>query len=244
MAALLPKQAALLAKAVPVLVPVFGALYVVSRFFKQVKPVSEGLLDYVRQPNYREHMGYQHQVLADIRYLNGRLQRRRRAPRVVVFIDDLDRCSDEKVLETLQAINLLLTASGCYVFLGIDTDMIIRAIQRHYDFATDPQDKARSYLRKILQINVRLQPPAPVIKAEFLDAFFSAESQLQLAYATGEAVLILPDLERRVHAGVESEPGRHAAGVRHAARCRRGHHARAVGVPPARRARADESRAS
>lgn len=178
---LLPKDVGLLAAAVPLLVPVFAALYLAAQFFNRVKPVSEGLLDYVRQPNYREHMGYQHQVLDDIRYLAGRLRRRKRSPRVVVFIDDLDRCSDEKVLETLQAINLLLTASGCYVILGIDTDMIIRAIQRHFDFEGDPQDKARGYLRKILQLNLRLHGPAPGRKLGFLDDFFSAESREQLA---------------------------------------------------------------
>jgi hypothetical protein len=59
-------------------------------------------------------------VLDDIRYLAARPRRKDRAPCVVVFIDDLDRCSDEKVLETLQAINLLLTASSCYALLDGD----------------------------------------------------------------------------------------------------------------------------
>jgi hypothetical protein len=172
------------------LVVIIGALFVATRFFKRVKPVSEGLLDYVRQPNYRDHMGYQHQVLEDIRYLTGRLRRRGKAPRIFVFIDDLDRCSDEKVLEALQAINLLLTASGCYVFLGIDTDMIIRAIQRHFDFEGDSQEKARSYLRKILQINLRLHAPDSRRTLDFLGGFFTKDSRDRLAEAlaaTGSA---------------------------------------------------------
>ncbi len=180
----LSKEAQSLATGLPAaVVTVFGFLFVLTRFFKRTKPVSEGLLDYVRQPNYRDHMGYQHQVLEDIRYLAGRLRRRDKAPRVFVFIDDLDRCSDEKVLETLQAINLLLTASDCYVFLGIDTDMIIRAIQRHFDFEGDSQEKARSYLRKILQINVRLHAPDGRRTLDFLDGFFTKESRAGLAEA-------------------------------------------------------------
>jgi hypothetical protein len=180
----LPKDVQSLVATLPAtVVTAFGFLAVLSRFFKRTKPVSEGLLDYVRQPNYREHMGYQHQVLEDIRYLTGRLRRRGQAPRVFVFIDDLDRCSDEKVLETLQAINLLLTASGCYVFLGIDTDMIIRAIQRHFDFEGDAQEKARSYLRKILQINLRLHTPDGRRTLDFLGSFFTEDSHRQLAEA-------------------------------------------------------------
>lgn len=180
----LPKEVQSLVATLPAtVVTVLGFLFVLTRFFKRTKPVSEGLLDYVRQPNYREHMGYQHQVLEDIRYLAGRLRRRGKWPRVFVFIDDLDRCSDEKVLETLQAINLLLTASSCYVFLGIDTDMIIRAIQRHFDFEEDAQEKARSYLRKILQINLRLHAPDSYRKLDFLGSFFTEDSRRRLAEA-------------------------------------------------------------
>ena len=45
-------------------------------------------------------------------------------PRIVVFIDNLDRCSDDHVVEILQAINLTLGASDFFVFLGMDTEMV------------------------------------------------------------------------------------------------------------------------
>jgi hypothetical protein len=59
--------------------------------------------------------------------------------------------------------------------------MIIRAIQRHFDFETDPQDKARGYLRKILQMNLRLHPPAGGGKLDFLDDFFTPATRDELA---------------------------------------------------------------
>jgi hypothetical protein len=150
-------------------------------------PVSERLLDYVRQPDYREHMGYQHQVLRDIQFLTSRLGRDERSPRVVVFIDDLDRCSDEKVLETLQAINLLLTASGCYVFLGIDTHMIAQAVARQYALEQDDGARAESYLRKIIQLSFRLPAPEQDQRLALLAQFFSHQARQEYDARVGRS---------------------------------------------------------
>ena len=39
---------------------------------------------------------------------------------LVIFIDDLDRCQPEKVVETLEAMNFLVTAGECAVVMGMD----------------------------------------------------------------------------------------------------------------------------
>ncbi|SMG64791.1 protein containing KAP P-loop domain, partial [methanotrophic bacterial endosymbiont of Bathymodiolus sp.] len=35
--------------------------------------------------------------------------------RMIIFIDDLDRCAKENVLEVLEAINFLVTSGHCYI---------------------------------------------------------------------------------------------------------------------------------
>ncbi|MGH8573502.1 MAG: P-loop NTPase fold protein, partial [Gammaproteobacteria bacterium] len=124
----LPAGLAVIAKLLPTGSVVAVGLLLAWRLSRGFVPVSGRVAQYLRRPDYRVQMGYQHQLRRDIEFLKARLRRNNRTPRVVVFIDDLDRCSDERVLETLQAINLLLTESGFYVFLGIDTEMIINAI--------------------------------------------------------------------------------------------------------------------
>jgi hypothetical protein len=161
--------------------------YLTWRFTRVVRPVSERLLDYVRQPNYLQHMGYQHQVLRDIRFLMSRLGPETHRPRVVVFIDDLDRCSDEKVLETLQAINLLLTESGCYVFLGIDTHMIAQAVTRKYELVKHDSARAESYLRKIIQLSFRLPAPERDQRLRLLAQLFSHQARLEYATLVGRS---------------------------------------------------------
>ena len=147
-----------------------------ARLHRVVKPVSERMLEYARMPDYREQLGYQHRVGEDIAFVYDRLARRH-APRVVVFIDNLDRCADEKVMEILRAIHLVLGPSSFYVFLGVDTEMIHRAIRRHYgDDPPLPPDFTDVYLRKIIQLPFHL-PPAETTD-EFLASLFSPAARV------------------------------------------------------------------
>ena len=46
--------------------------------------------------------------------------------RLVVFVDDLDRCLPEKSVEVLEAIKLFLDVKGCIFLLGLDQDIAAR----------------------------------------------------------------------------------------------------------------------
>jgi hypothetical protein len=162
-----------------------GALAVVAvgllaaRLNKIVQPVSERLLEYVRLPDHRENMGYQHRVLDDLAFIRDRLPE---STRVVVFIDDLDRCTDEKIMEILQAIHLILGQSDFYVLLGIDTVMIYRAIEAHYPEGEGRRplesDFPERYLRKIIQLPFHL--PETSTTDVFLKNLFSKPAQTAL----------------------------------------------------------------
>ena len=95
-----------------VLAPVAAVLLIAWRFMRVIQPVSVQVAGYVTGPDYAAHMGYQNEVIDDLKFLYGRLDGE---PRVVVVVDDLDRCSDESIMETLQAINLVLGASDFFV---------------------------------------------------------------------------------------------------------------------------------
>jgi predicted KAP-like P-loop ATPase len=49
--------------------------------------------------------------------------------RLVVFVDDLDRCLPEKAIEVLEAIKLFLDVENCVFVLGLDQDVIARGIE-------------------------------------------------------------------------------------------------------------------
>ncbi len=70
--------------------------------------------------------------------------------RVVVFIDDLDRCSAEKVIETFETIKLFLNTPECTFVIGADAAKIEQAVGEVYG-VTETQRK-RDYLEKIIQV--------------------------------------------------------------------------------------------
>ena len=74
--------------------------------------------------------------------------------RIVLFIDDLDRCSHDKVVEVLQAVHLLLAFKLFVVVVGVDSRWLTRSLQAHYENLLEEPD---SYLEKIFQIPFTLR---------------------------------------------------------------------------------------
>jgi len=70
--------------------------------------------------------------------------------RVVVFIDDLDRCSSAKVIETFETIKLFLNTPKCTFVIGADPDRIEYAVGEVY--RVDDTRRCKDYLEKIVQI--------------------------------------------------------------------------------------------
>ena len=83
--------------------------------------------------------------------------------RIVVFIDDLDRCQSEKVVETFETIKLFLDIPECTFVIGADPGKIEHAIRDHYRLehgAFEPSSGDRGfaddYIEKIVQIPFRI----------------------------------------------------------------------------------------
>jgi formylglycine-generating enzyme required for sulfatase activity len=80
--------------------------------------------------------------------------------RLVVFIDDLDRCLPEHTIEVLEAIKLFLDVPGCVFLLAVDQRTIQEGIKRRYKDLPETIDGA-AYLEKIVQLPFQLPPIAP-----------------------------------------------------------------------------------
>ena len=81
--------------------------------------------------------------------------------RLVVVVDDLDRCLPETAIETLEAIRLFLFVQGVTFVIAADEAMIEYAVNKH--FPDLPPSKglssyARNYLEKLIQVPFRLPP--------------------------------------------------------------------------------------
>lgn len=91
-----------------------------------------------------------------------------KAERLIVFVDDLDRCLPEKAIEVLEAIKLFLEVPGTVFVLGMDKDVVERGIEARYGELFRRRDgegerlalpiRGDAYLQKMVQIPFHLPP--------------------------------------------------------------------------------------
>lgn len=80
---------------------------------------------------------------------------------LVVFIDELDRCLPETVVQTLEAIRLFLFAERTAFVIGADERLVQHAVRRRFSLeGMDPQIGSE-YLEKMIQIPFRIPPMGP-----------------------------------------------------------------------------------
>ncbi|MEO1522216.1 MAG: P-loop NTPase fold protein, partial [Cyanobacteria bacterium J06633_2] len=135
--------------------------------------------------SYNKHLGLMQQVKHDIEALSEKLtpnyhdeahQKQlqnlfpRGPARVILFIDDLDRCPPPRVVEVLEAVQLLLKTELFIVVLAIDDRYIARALEQVYSGVLTRRGKPSGidYLEKIIQIPYRMRPIAPSTVENYL----------------------------------------------------------------------------
>lgn len=81
--------------------------------------------------------------------------------RVVVLVDDLDRCLPRAVTATLEAIKLFLSVPKMVFVIAADQDMVRDAIAVSIEGASRGDRFAKRYLEKIIQLPISLPRLAP-----------------------------------------------------------------------------------
>ncbi len=87
--------------------------------------------------------------------------------RMVIFIDDLDRCLPEVVLEVLEALKLYLNIPQLIFVVGLDREVVEAVVKQHYKAHGLGEAKAERYLDKMFQVEVDI-PPSQRQMGDFL----------------------------------------------------------------------------
>jgi energy-coupling factor transporter ATP-binding protein EcfA2 len=96
-----------------------------------------------------------------------------RGERLVVFIDDLDRCNPDAAVGALEAIKLFLDIPGVVFVLGLHRQAIEAGVAARYPALKDAGDVER-YLDKIVQIPVTVPEPGEKRLGDFVKAWADA----------------------------------------------------------------------
>lgn len=78
--------------------------------------------------------------------------------KLIVFIDDLDRCLPENAITVLESLKLFIGNAGCVFVLGMDQFIVEQGIK--FRFGDKVNMSGRDYLDKIIQVPFYL-PPVP-----------------------------------------------------------------------------------
>ena len=101
---------------------------------------------------------------------------------MVIFIDDLDRCSPNKVADVVEALNLFLAGEfpDCMFVLGIDDEMVAAALDKaHGDVIAKLPSYAKSasigwrFMDKFVQLPFIVPPPGSNELSEYVASLFS-----------------------------------------------------------------------
>lgn len=117
--------------------------------------------------NLRSNIQYFHENFDD-------LIKETNLKKIVVFIDDLDRCSPDTVIGTLEAIKLFLFTKNTAFIIGADERLIKYAVRRRFpEIPGDNTEVGRDYLEKLIQYPVRIPPLNTIELINYVNLLFS-----------------------------------------------------------------------
>lgn len=144
-----------------------------------------------KSDDYRKYFGLISTIRQDFDDLEGRLRwlqkqtdpKLKKVERIVLYIDDLDRCPRQKVMDVLQAIHLILAYRLFVVVVGVDPRWLVHSLSETFTafqsegsrFTVDPelwQATPQNYLEKIFQVPFSIRPMTDTGYANLIKSLF------------------------------------------------------------------------
>jgi KAP family P-loop domain len=132
-------------------------LVLASLLWKQVFAAAEQAAKFIDDPRSEAARGSMVQVREQL----GRLiHQATRGGRLVVFVDDLERCPPERAVEVCEVASQLLSHEDVVTVFVADMQAVARAAEKHH-VGVEGDDTGRRYLEKVVQIELAVPPPPP-----------------------------------------------------------------------------------
>jgi hypothetical protein len=167
------------------------------------KPVWRFLRDLFVFPSLQSRTDVRHEFEKNLQEVTSAL----RPQRLVIFLDDLDRCRPEQVVQILEAINFLSSAAPCFIVIGADYSKVETLVgmqfeglamqeeQNSGDKRPDPASTrltyARNYMKKIVNVRLNLPRPAADVWRNFLGHQAEALSNTAMRWQQGVVAAVL-----------------------------------------------------
>lgn len=122
---------------------IMGFVNIIIPFIKSqitiAKPLSDTVVTNMELPNYSKDLGAKESIKEDLMdLLDVWLKKQKNTDsykeRLVIFIDELDRCSEEGIVELLEALQLFLSVEQIVIVISINFNSICYALMKKMDY--------------------------------------------------------------------------------------------------------------
>ena len=140
--------------------------------------LAEFLDNRIASDDYRRHLGVPALVRQDLERLSRLIQQqhdgdpvideKHAIDRVVLYIDDLDRCPTDLVIKVLEAVHLLLAFPLFVVVVAVDARWLETSLREHYTQLQANAAVPADYLEKIFQVPFWVRPLGADIRRQMV----------------------------------------------------------------------------
>jgi KAP family P-loop domain len=133
--------------------------------------------------DYRSRLGVPALVRRDLARMSTLIQQRHAAgnptgehgiDRIVLYIDDLDRCPTKLVVDVLQAVHLLLAFPLFVVVVAVDARWLSHSLREHYHQLQGSDAAPEDFIEKIFQVPFWVRPLDPEVRSRMITGLMSS----------------------------------------------------------------------
>lgn len=147
------------------LISAVGVIGLIQAFFlyrKYYQGIKEVLNDYSSRNSYRSILGLQAEIQEELILLIKHWLKEKDDRRILLFVDDLDRCNEEKIIQIIDALRVMLDdeylVKKLIIIVAVDELLLERAIQLKYqDFKVEKEKKnlVQEYMDKLFIAGIK-----------------------------------------------------------------------------------------
>ncbi|MBN2487166.1 MAG: hypothetical protein JXB34_14425 [Bacteroidales bacterium] len=172
--------------------------------YKHSKLLSGFIQQRMESDDYVKHLGLISTIRKDLESLSDLITSKKNQDktkpfdRIILYIDDLDRCPEERVVEVLEAIHLLLAFPLFVVVVGVDPRWVSNALKKKYPGSLTEGLPSKApeaplnlnsattldYLEKIFQLPLLLKKASPENSMNLIESIFDKDRKRDLVHGT------------------------------------------------------------
>jgi tetratricopeptide (TPR) repeat protein len=179
-------------------------IQIIVNFLRNEKKIEDittsfALRDYLNIPDYSAKLGKTHEAMEDIRRIFRAIPHEYKP--LVIFIDDLDRCSPNSIANLFEGINQFISTDfqNCIFIIGMDSQVIASSLDLMYKEVIEnlPEYLVQSqigwrYLEKFIQLPILIPPTSEEKFGKYVESLVSTKEHLNDIVDLNPKILKIP----------------------------------------------------